>query len=232
MKQTKKLTKRRAKRVPVAFNIDVDIDVAGAFTYVLAGSTTPAKSIRPNNGDTVSWRVRLAGLPVPFQVEFDVFNPFGPGKGVIRSLFGRSDPVTVNLPNGYNGNLVFQYRVSTVNGWSDDPDIQPVPSDGIIFPNVVPPTTILLSIVNGVLTLSSPDLSLPAGEFEWKWSGPAIDDFNLTFDPKVSPWPTSTDSAEQRIALRLKVPTTAGKHPYVIETKTTNQEVSGKIEIT
>jgi hypothetical protein len=230
-KSNKKAKTRQAKRVPVAYNIDVNVDpITGKFVYVLENTDIVARSIRPHNGDTVSWRVRLGGMPVAFQVEFGLFNPFGPGNGIIRSLFGRSQPVTVNLPKGYQGNLAFEYCVSIPTGWSDDPDVEPVPSDGI-DPDQEVPHIISLSIVNGALTLSNPAASFSPGLVEWRWADVAIDNFTLTFlAPLPSPWPTTTGPL-RRIVLSLPVPTPPGAHKYRIDTQTSNQSVEGTLTI-
>src|SRR6266496_4046149 len=96
--------KKTAKHTPVLFPIEINVDTFGNFTYKANGAD--ASSIRPHNGDKISWSARLGGIPIPFQVEFTGYSPFGFKTKAIRGLFGATDYHTVAMPNSYHGNLV------------------------------------------------------------------------------------------------------------------------------
>jgi len=219
------------KRAPVAYHIKVNVETDGTFKYSAPG-IPDASSIRPRNGDTISWSVSLRGVPGPFQVEFPGFSPFGTAKRVIRSMYQETDPLTVAVPSFYHGNLVFKYTVSIGNSWSDDPDVEPVVSDGLL--NTIGAQVISLSIDgNGNLTLDQPNASFDKGEVLWRWSGDALDDFKLTFDspvPQGPPaWPAVTASQARRIDLVLTAP--ADEAGYTIETVNLGLAVDGELTI-
>jgi len=216
---------RKAKKsAPVAYLIDVNVDVHGNFKYSAPG-IPDASSIRPHNGDTLSWFAKFMGLPVPFQVTFPGFSPFAEGSQAVRSMFGATGPLTVAVPSFYHGNLVFKYTVSIANGWSDDPDVEPVPSDGV--ENTADTQAILLSISGGNLVLSNTNATFSKGEVSWKWAAGPSDDFTLTFNgpsPLPSGWPPQASSQSKRIALDLE---TAGSQTYTIQTLNLGLSSSG-----
>jgi hypothetical protein len=233
MATKKKTNAKKTPKIsaPVHHQIDVNADAHGNFTYLVNGKTD-GSSIRPKNGDTVSWSATLMGFPVPFQVEFSGFSPFGPGNLVTRSLFQSTSPLTVNVPPYYHGNLVFKYTVTLANGWSDDPDIIPVPSDGVLPTAADYPNVISLSIDSSyALALDKPNASYGVGEVVWQWSTtPPLDDFSLTFDDKVpTGWTSPADSQAQKIALDFE---TTGSQNYTIQTANLGLSVRGKLTIT
>lgn len=220
--------KNKNQPAPVAYLIDVHVDLAGNFTYSAQG-IPDATTIRPRNGDTLSWAVRHGGIPVPFQVEFPGVSPFDSGDQTLRSMFLPTEPQTVNIPSFYHGNRVFKYTVSIHNGWSDDPDVEPVPSDGIEA-DALKVQTISLSIVNDNLVLTNPDASFVLGQVAWNWLGQALDDFTLTFDaPVPAGWPPETNSQMRKILLNL---TTPGSQTYTIQTTNFGLSVKGKLTLT
>jgi len=228
MAAKREITKRKnmEKRDPITYHVEVNVDVNGNFKYS-AYNTPDASSIRPHNGDKISWSVRLMGIPVPFQVEFPDFSPFDKGVRAVRSMFQPSDPLTVFVPPFYHGNLVFKYTVTIANAWSDDPDVEPVPSDGVA--GTQDSQVLLLSIEGGNLVLNNPNASFSRGEVAWKWAGQPLDDFSLTFEATVPPgWPPHTNSQSRRIALDLE---TAGSQYYNIQTLNLGLSVRGKLTL-
>ena len=219
---------QKAKHVLTAYNIEVDVDLYGNFRYS-ANGIPDASSIRPHNGDTISWSVKLGGIPVPFQVEFPGFGPFGMAGRVVRSMFQRTAPLTIAVPKYYHGNLVFKYTVTIANGWSDDPDVEPVPSDGV--DKTAGTQVISLSIDNntGALVLDNLDATFVKGEVTWKWATAPLDDFTLTFKTPPTGWPPQTNSQSQRIALDLE--TRGLSQPYTIQTLHLGLSVDGKLTI-
>lgn len=215
---------KKAKRAPVAYDITVNADLNGNFSYSTPGMKD-ASSIRPANGDTITWLATLNGIPVPFQVEFPGFSPFGPGNRVVRSLFNRTNPMTVALPNFYRGNLVLKYTITLANGWSDDPDVEPVPSDAL---NTAVSQVISLSIDNntGNLVVDQPNASFVKGQVKWCWAGTPQDDFTVTFSaPVPNGWPPQTASQSERIVLDLE--TAAAGASYSIQTNNLGLSKSG-----
>lgn len=219
---------KKTKYTPKLYHVEVNVDSKGNFQYTANG--VDAKTIRPRNTDKVSWSVKLGGIPVPFQVEFPGYGPFGIGNRVARSLFGATDPLTVSVPNYYHGNLVLKYTVTLPNGWSDDPDVVPVLSDGL-DPLSLDTNVVLLSVdLQGNLVLNPPDASYAKGEVAWKWAGDPQDDFTLKFAaPVPAGWPPVTQSQSYRIALDLETPATAEK--YTIETPNLGLSASGTLTI-
>jgi hypothetical protein len=227
-KKTPDTKKKATKRVPVAHHIEVNVDFAGNFTYSASG-IPDASSIKLSNGDTLDWSAKLMGVPVPFQVEFPGFGPFGPGKRVIRSMFGTTPPLTAALPSYYRGNLVFEYTVSIANGWSDDPDVETVPANP---DNIVTTQTVSMTIYNGTLALDKQDTpGFIKGLVKWDWAGTPLDDFTLTFDALGLPtgWPLSTNSQSEKLVLNLS---TAGSQAYTIQTLNLGLSVRGTLTIT
>jgi hypothetical protein len=223
----KKRTKKgkAPKHTPTAYHIKVDVDAGGNFKYTADG-IPDASSIRPRNGDTIVWSATFVGIPVPFQVDFPGFGPFGAVNQVVRSMFQTTKPLTVAVPSFYHGNLVFKYTVTIANGWSDDPDVEPVPADAFDADDT---QAISLSIVNQSLVLSNADASFSKGGVSWKWAPTPLDDFSITFDSPVPPgWPAETNSQAQRIALDLE---TAGSQYYTLQTEQLGLSVRGKLTI-
>lgn len=193
---------------PKAYLIKVAVDSYGNFAYTADG-IADASIVHPTVGDTISWSLTWNGIPVPFQVEFPGFGPFAGGVRVVRSAFLPTTPITVSVPSFYNLNFAFKYTVSTVNGWSDDPIVVPVPSDGIIIA-VAGAQVITLNVDNnGILTLNPTDASFSKGEVTWQWAAgtqfPV--DFTVTFDSTKKPpsWPPSASSnGAQMVTLNLQ----------------------------
>ncbi len=216
----------KTKRAPKAFLVEVTVGLDGSFTYSAPG-IPDASTIRLINGDTISWFAKMLGIPVPFQVEFSGFNPFGAVGQVVRSPFGPTTPLTVALPSFYRGNLVFKYTVTAHNGWSDDPVVVPVPSDGLI--NTFGDQAISLSIDHtGSLVVNPTPASFNKGIVTWEWAGQALDEFSLTFKTPPSGWPGQTNSQSQEIALDLE---TAGTSDYTIQTLTLGLSTTGTLTI-
>lgn len=203
---------KKKKRVPVDHLIEVNADIHGNFEYLVNGAAGGA-SIRPHVGDTISWKATLMHLPISFQVEFSGFGPFGPGNQVVRSLFQKTKPLTVTVPKYYHGNLVFKYTVTLGNGWSDDPDIVPVPSQ--LLGDVAQVISLSIDNNTGMLLVDPSDAQFVKGEVSWEWAGTPLDDFSVTFDKTVSGWPPAASSEAKKITLDLE---TAGYSTYTIQT--------------
>ena len=227
VKQVKTNRRKAKKRIPSAYHIEVNVDFDGNFKYS-ADKIPDASSIRPCNGDTISWSAKLMGTPVPFQVEFPDFGPFVGGRRVVRSMFQPTAPLTVAVPSYYHGNLVFKYTVTIVNGWSDDPDVEPVSSDGV--DRMISASRVISLSIDGAgnLALDKPDESFSKGEVAWQWAGSQLDDFSLTFDAAVPGWPLQANSQSQRITLDLKKP---GAQSYTIQTLNLGLSARGKLTI-
>src|SRR5215471_903752 len=132
---TKKSTTRGAD-----FPIRIDVDKQGNFTYTLMGGN--GSSIQPPSGMTVSWDLFVKGRRQPFSIEFDETSPFGVNKQIIRSFGGPTAPQTVKVSKFFRGNLCMKYSVQLTNGWTDDPDIVPIPADSfkpLVFVTLNPP---------------------------------------------------------------------------------------------
>lgn len=216
----------KTKRAPKAFLVEVTVGLDGSFSYSAQG-IPDASTIKLINGDTISWSAKLMGIPVPFQVAFSGFNPFGAVGQVVRSPFGPTTPLTVALPSFYHGNLVFKYTVTAGNGWSDDPVVVPVPSDGLI--NTFGTQVISLSIDNtGSLVVNPTPASFNKGIVTWKWAGQALDEFSLTFTTPPSGWPSPVTSQSQEIALDLE---TVGTSDYTIQTLALGLSAPGTLTI-
>lgn len=207
-------SKRPKDYVSKAYHIKVAVGLDGTFKYTADG-INDASTLRPNNTDTITWSATLAGIPVPFQVEFPGFSPFAQGIRVVRSALFQTQPLTVSLPSYYHGNEVFKYTVTIANGWSDDPVVQPVPSDGLI--SVLAASFLNLSVQNGALTLDHLNVQYPAGEVTWQWvQGSLPDDFTVTFTNPPAGWPAQATS--QNYILALYLPASGGAITYTIQT--------------
>ena len=217
---------KKKKYTPQAYNIEVDVDAKGNFTYSVNGNAG-GNTVRPRNSDTISWAVRVGGIPHAFQIEFADFSPFGFTNKVIRSAFGPTPPMTVAIPSFYHGNLVLKYTVSVGNGWSDDPDVEPVLSDG--FHGQLDRYSIKLSIDGGTLVLDQPDASFGKGQLSWNWLGTPQDNFTLVFTDPPADWPAVKQGPAQRIALDLESPGTEVE--YTIQTMNLGLSVQGKLTI-
>jgi len=214
---TKRSKSKNAKprRARVDYVITVNADGNGNFTYTAPG-IPDASSIQPVTGDTISWVATWNRIPVPFQIGFPGASPFGPAIRVIRSLGGRTSPQTVSVPNYYQGNLVMKYTVTLPNAWSDDPDVEPVPSDRSLL-STAAAQVIGLSIDNtGTLVVASGMQPFSKGIVTWAWTNQnQAEDFVVTFTPAVTGWPQQASSQAQKLALNLE---TAGSGQYMIQT--------------
>jgi len=207
-------TKAPKAPAPVAYHIRVAVDLAGNFKYTADG-IPDASYIRPKNGDTITWSVTLAGMPVPFQVEFPEFSPFSQGVGVVRSLYQETQPLTVNVPSYYRGNQVFKYSVAISNGWSDDPVVEPVPSDGL-FTDAVDVITLSIDGQDNLLVAPA-NATYPHGAVTWQWAvGSIPDDFMVTFTNPPAGWPLQTTSQNYLLALNMQNP--GGPVAYAVQT--------------
>ena len=100
-----------AKKPKATYPIVVDVSQSGAFTYSVEGNPqADATFLMVQPDESVSWLVRHGRrrIPVPFQIEFGVFNPMNMNETVIRSRGERTKPVLVNLDADYIGNLAFK----------------------------------------------------------------------------------------------------------------------------
>ncbi len=217
------------KPAPVSYLIEVNADILGNFTYTTSGKG--ASHLQPNVGDTVSWIATLGGFPTAFQIEFASFGPFGGKSRVQRSPGLPTPPATVALPPNYAGNLIFEYTVTLENGWSDDPDVEPVPSVGTMGGKVISPQEVLLSLdQNGGLVIAPTPANFMAGVVHWRWdqNQPVTDDFTLTFQNPPNGWPKGpTQSQSEAIALNLP----AGSASYTIQTDALGVSGSGQLNL-
>ncbi len=210
------MAKRKAS--PMEYRIQVNVDASGKFNYTVNGNPG-GNRIQPNLGDTISWQVTWMNLPTAFQIEFASFGPFGGTNRVLRSPFGPTTPATVALPPNYRGNLIFEYTVSIANGWSDDPDVEPVPHDGIEA--TMDEQQVLLSLDgSGNLVITPDHQPFTKGVINWSWDPTQYvkDDFTITFKTPEPGWPRSAQSQSDQVALNL--PAAPDPVSYTIETAT------------
>jgi hypothetical protein len=228
MPAKKEAKKRRIVKAPaVGYHIEVAVDINGKFTYTANGQD--ASTLRPKNTDTISWSATLLGIPAPFQVEFSGFSPFDQGIAVVRSPFHQSAPLTVNVPKGYHGNQVFKYRVTVANAWSDDPIVEPVPSDGRLPDGLNAAQVVTLTVDDsGLVTLSPSPASFAKGEVTWQWDpGSRADDFTMIFTNTPPGWlPLQATSQAHILALNLQTATPGGQ-PVTCSLQTLNTGASG-----
>jgi hypothetical protein len=211
-----------AKRDPVNYHVMISVDKYGEFTYKLHKGGD-ASTIRPFNLDTIQWSLRVKGRPQPFFIEFPDYGPFGIHHRVVRSFGGPTQKLTVNVSPFFRGNLAMKYNVVLTNGWSDDPDVVPIPSDGLAAQLTVINPPILLSVNATGLVISPPPGAIQAGIVTWKWDDTVDesnrDDFDLEFKPAVPGWPaTASSSGTQEIVINLPAATTRN-NPYTITTE-------------
>jgi hypothetical protein len=213
-------TKKKKKPAPVAYDIRVNVDRYGNFTYKANGKD--ASRLEPRLGDTVSWSARLRGKKTTLQVEFPGIAPFDGGSRVFRSDGKPTHPQKVALLPHYQGNLLFKYTVTISNGWYDDPIIGPVPIDPLDNQSIVPQIILLSANANGGLTITSPAMPLSKERpVAWQWDPHSAytDEFVLTFNlPVVAGWPPMINSQARSIVLNLQV---AGTDNYTINTVNT-----------
>jgi len=224
-------SKAKVKVVPTDHHILVDVDKKGNFTYKLKGGGDAASLLTRRKDDTISWSVRMKGKRVPFQVEFTGAGPFGFVNRAVRSAGKDTPKLTVNVPDSYAGNFVMEYRVTISNGWSDDPDVVPILSDGNVGGLVAPTVITIAEDGKGGLTVTPPAATAAInGPVLWKWSGTPKGDFTLTFDDPPPGWPVSTASTSQQIALTF--PIAAKDEPYAIKVNNSTLLGTGKLTIT
>jgi hypothetical protein len=226
----------KAKREPAQFDIYVVVKKDGSFHYTLEDGSE-ASTIRPFNNDTVRWTVKVRGCKEAFTIEFPDFSPFGVHNKVFRSFGGFTAPATVNVSPFFRGNLAMKYNVTLTNGWSDDPDIVPIPSDGLAEDREIVNPPILLSIGEGGLVISPPRMEMVAGVVIWQWDDGVPesnrDDFDLEFNPRTpadlpAGWPGSASTnGTQEIYLNLPK---GGNTPYTITTE--NMGLSARSSLT
>jgi hypothetical protein len=215
-------------RKPELYDIRIDVKGDGKFYYTLPDGSD-ASTIRPCNKDTVRWSLKVKGRKQPFTIEFPDFGPFGIRNRVARSFGGPTVALTVNVSPLYTGNLAMKYTVILTNGWSDDPDIVPVPSDEVLGRVISPP--ILLSVDAAGLVITPPLVEIHEGIVTWKWNDAVgesnRDDFALDFDSPAPGWPqTANSNGTQQIVLNQK----KGSSAYTITTE--NMGLSQKSTLT
>jgi hypothetical protein len=221
--------KNKRELVPVSYDIHVNVDRNGKFSYKANGKD--ASKLLPKLGDTVSWSAKLRGQKTAFQVEFPAIAPFGVDNRVFRSAGKPTPPQTVALLPHYQGNLVFKYTVTVSNGWYDDPIIGPIAGDPLDSQSVAAQTILLSADNNGGLTITSPAMPLAKGQVSWQWDPQSAytDDFVLTFNMPVVPgWPPVTNSQARNIVLNLQA---AGTDRYTITTVNTGLTAPGTLTI-
>jgi hypothetical protein len=207
----------KTKSGPILYDIRIEVKGDGNFYYYLPDGTD-ASTIRPCNNDTVQWSLKVKGRKQPFTVEFPDYGPFGIRHRVVRSFGGPTVALPVSVSPLYRGNLAMKYIVTLANGWSDDPDIVPVPYDSMLPQDTVMNPAIFLSLDNSGLDITSPLAGIYAGEVTWKWEANVhgSDDFDLKFDAAVAGWPlTASSNGTQQIVLNL--PTGSSGYTITLE---------------
>jgi hypothetical protein len=237
-----------AKKKAATYPIVVDVSPKGNFAYEVEGNPNVDATFLPiKNGESVSWLVRHGRRKshVPFQVEFGVFNPLAKKTNtVIRSRGERTPPAVVNLDKSFGGNLIFKYTISTLNGWWQDPDIVPVPSDGFdhgrrVVTGIMPTRAINLSVgtdaTGARIVVCSPNpKSLGPGLVLWQWDpNSPIDDFVLSFGGHDGYFPAGPiNSVSQRVVLVFPKTTVTRQSDYQVVTRTEGLVGSGTLIIT
>jgi hypothetical protein len=127
----------------------------------------------------------------------------------------------VQFPTNFQGSRLCKYTVTLSNGWSDDPDVVPVPPDTLPRPFDAPQIVVCLiawHLDNGTITgidLTPNNVASRAYQpVDWKWadSQPApTQDFTLHFDNQVPGWPKDSGPDSEII-----LTPGAGQSPFTI----------------
>ena len=89
---------------------------SGSFKYE-DEKQRPAQRVKVQQGDDLSWNVRLDGQRTEFQITFKNLSPFE-GTREIRSEGGSTSPLSAKKHAGRG----MSYTVTLPNGWSNDPE--------------------------------------------------------------------------------------------------------------
>ncbi|MGD0773583.1 MAG: hypothetical protein ABSC05_12245 [Candidatus Solibacter sp.] len=207
-------------RHPKNRTIRIHVDGQHKFHYTdLFDGSDAAHGIRLIDGDQLAWVLDSSIAPHTFQIDFDLINPFQNGLPI--SLRGIDFIVSpkVSFPAVFAGNRIVKYTVSLGNGWVDDPDVVPVPSDVVnLRPLDAPsPADCLISWVDAneaAIQLDPAAMSANATNsggsamVTWQWASKVTKPFTLEFlDPIPDGWPKSpTDSAGVNPSIVLYLP--------------------------
>lgn len=213
-------------RHPQNRTIRIHVDGQHKFHYTdLFDGADVSSGIRLIDGDHLAWLLDSSIAPRTFQIDFGLINPFHNGAPI--SLRGIDFIVSpkVAFPATFAGNRILKYTVSLGNGWVDDPDVVPVPSD-VVNPRPVDathPADCHISWVDAsteaAINLDPAAMSADATQsgglamVTWQWAPdqPDTKPFTLEFLNPVNPvpdgWPKSpTDSTSVNPSIILFLP--------------------------
>jgi hypothetical protein len=190
-------------RAPIQRTILISVDSDYMFTYTNLFDGSDASSLILVDGDRLAWILDSSLEWRTFQIDFGTVNPFHLGTQL--SLRGTdfivSDPVV--FPLRYIGNRVIKYSVSLGNGWVDDPDVVPVPTDTVIIDAFYKPNEAISWTDDSESAINLDPLNMTAdatdvgglAQVSWHWNGeePDTQPFTLDFlDPIPQGWPVTT----------------------------------------
>ena len=214
-----------ANRQPKNRTIRIHVDAQHKFHYTdLFDGADAATGVRLIDSDQLAWVLDSSIAPRCFQIDFGLINPFR--NGVPFSLRGIDFIVSpkVSFPSTFAGNRILKYTVSLGNGWVDDPDVVPVPSD-VVNPrpvDVAHPADCSISWMDpateAAIKLDPAGMSANATNsgglamVTWQWAanqpdtGPFILQFLNPVNPVPDGWPklpTASTSVNPSIILYL-----------------------------
>jgi hypothetical protein len=209
-------------RHPKNRTIRIHVDGQHKFHYTdLFDGSDAAHGIRLIDRDQIAWLLDSSIAPRTFQIDFDLINPFQNGLPI--SLRGIDLIVSpkVSFPAVFAGNRIVKYTVTLGNGWVDDPDVVPVPSD-VVNPRprgAVNPADCLISWVDAneaAIQLNPAAMSANATNsggsamVTWQWTAKQPDPKPFTLEflaPIPDGWPKSpTDSSTEDPSIILFLP--------------------------
>jgi|GEM_PF-5371983 hypothetical protein len=194
-------------RHPKNRTIRIHVDGQHKFHYTdLFDGSDASTGIRLIDGDQLAWVLDSSIESRTFQIDFGLINPFQ--NGVPISLRGIDFIVSpkVSFPAVFAGNRIVKYSVSLGNGWVDDPDVVPVPSD-VVNPRprgAANPADCLISWLDAneaAIQLDPAPMTANATNsggyamVTWAWASKDPEPFTLEFLAPVYPipdgWPKS-----------------------------------------
>lgn len=203
-------------RAPADRNVLISVDpYTRVFHYTFQGGDNDggdASNIVLINGDRLVWVLDLSISPRTFQIDFGLINPFQMFKLIsLRGIDAVVSPV-VNFSAGYSKNRLLKYSVALGNGWTDDPDVVPSPTDPGSSAFLIQvqadgtyPDGLLAWLdateTNIVVSPAAMTANAHGGKAQvtWNWASDQVDTspFTLAFTNKTNPnWPDSIDSGD------------------------------------
>lgn len=181
------------------------------FHYKNQADNSDASSLRLINGDRLIWVLDPAITPRTFQIDFGAVNPFDLGTPVsLRGIDGVVSPY-VDFPTNYIGRRQLKYNVLLGNGWQDDPDVVPSPTDpgstrelDVASPHpsdclikwTDPNTKVAISLDPSAMSATVDSTGLARVTWQWDPTQDNPQPFTLVFDGNPPPpWAGSSEDS-------------------------------------